>query len=161
MLYFDSENKLICVDSVYDPIIDNYMWILDLDNYDFTLTDITLLLELTVPTLSLVIDGLTCVLPTNWFVVIYDDEIGMMDVVQVCELMGRNFKLFTYGFSDLMVSGSSCIIQKYTPKQTCTMPNLSKKQMLCHPINDEQWICIGPTEAFAKKLKDMYVSELL
>ena len=113
MLYFDSENKLICVDSVYDPIIDNYMWILDLDNYDFTLTDITLLLELTVPTLSLVIDGLTCVLPTNWFVVIYDDEIGMMDVVQVCELMGRNFKLFTYGFSDLMVSGSSYIIQKY------------------------------------------------
>lgn len=161
MLYFDSENKLICVDSVYDPIIDNYMWILDLDNYDFTLTDITLLLELTVSTLSLVIDGLTCVLPTNWFVVIYDDEIGMMDVVQVCELMGRNFKLFTYGFSDLMVSGSSYIIQKYTPKQTCTMPNLSKKQMLCHPINDEQWICIGPTEAFAKKLKDMYVSELL
>ena len=50
---------------------------------------------------------------------------------------------------------------KSSKEPNSILKNLSKKQMLCHPINDEQWICIGPTEAFAKKLKDMYVSELL
>lgn len=161
MLYFDSSNRLICVDGIYDPIVDKYMWILDLDNMDFTLHEMTMLLEITVSTLTFNIDGLKLVLPTNWYVVIYDDEVGMMDVVQVSELMGRNFKLLTYGFSDLMISGSKYIIEKYDTKCVCIMPNLSKKQLLCYPINGEQWICVGPTEAFAKKLKDMLVGELI
>lgn len=161
MLYYDSANQVINVDTIYTPILDNYMWVLDLEQMDFTLSPINMLLELTTSTFDIIIDGLCLTLPTSWYVIIYDDEIGMMDVVQISELMGRNFKLFTYGFSDLMVSGGQYILNKYTPKNICVMPNLNKKQLLCHPINGEQWICIGPTEAFAKKLKDMYVGEII
>ena len=161
MLYFNSKNNIVAVDTIYTPIVDNFLWVLDLEQNDFTLSPVTMLLELTTPTFDLIIDGLTIVLPTSWFIVIYDDEIGIMDVVQISDLMGRNFKLFTYGFSELMVTGSSYILNKYTPKNVSIMPNLNKKQLLCHPINNEQWICIGPTEAFAKKLKDMYVGEII
>ncbi len=161
MLYFDSANKLVDINTIYTPVVDNFMWVLDLEQNDFTLAPITMLLEITTSSFEIIVDGLPIVLPTNWYVVIYDDEIGMMDVVQISELMGRNFKLFTYGLSDLMVTGSTYMLNKYTPKNVCVMPNLNKKQLLCHPINGEQWICIGPTEAFAKKLKDMYVGEII
>lgn len=160
MYYFDSENKLVFVESLFTPIVDKYMWILDLENDDFTLSEIDMLLEITVPTIDVYIDGMPITLPTNWHIVIYDDEIGVMDVVQVSEILGGNFKLFTYGFSDLLVTGSSYRITNYTAKNTCVFPNLSKKQMLCQPINGDQWICIGPTEAFAKKLKNMVVGEI-
>lgn len=161
MLYFDSSNRIISVDSIYSPIIDNFIWVLDLEQFDFTLNPMTMLLEITTPSIEVTIEELCIRLPTSWYVVIYDDEIGMMDVVQVSDLLGRNFKLFTYGFNDLMVSGTNYILNKYIPKDVCVMPNLNKKQFLCHPINGSQWICVGPTEAFAKKLKDMFVGELI
>ena len=107
MLYFDSANKLVDIDTIYTPVVDNFMWVLDLEQNDFTLAPITMLLEITTSSFEIIVDGLPIVLPTNWYVVIYDDEIGMMDVVQISELMGRNFKLFTYGLSDLMVTGIS------------------------------------------------------
>lgn len=161
MLYFDSSNRIISVDSIYSPIIDNFIWVLDLEQFDFTLNSMTMLLEITTPSIEMKIEELCIRLPTSWYIVIYDDEIGMMDVVQVSDLLGRNFKLFTYGFNDLMVSGTNYILNKYIPKDVCVMPNLNKKQFLCHPINGNQWICVGPTEAFAKKLKDMFVGELI
>lgn len=160
MIYFSEQNRAILVDSINTPIVETYMWVLDLENDDFTLVPIELLAEVTCPSIVLSIDGIDLLIPANWHIVIYDEETTMMDVAKISEVAGKPFCAFVYGFDDAYPCAKPIIARHYMHSAVNVVPSLNKKQMLCHPINSKQWICIGSSDAFCKKLKDMSVGDL-
>lgn len=160
MIYFSESNIPILLDDLYAPIVNSHLWVLDLEQDDFVLAPLKVLQEIVCPSIQLEVDGLKFMLPANWYVLIYDEETTMMDVVLVSELAGRPFKLFRYGFKDILVGSESYKTVDYHPRYPNIVPQLTKKQMLCHPINDKQWICVASTDAFCKKLKDMSIGDI-
>ena len=161
MIFFSEKNEPIIVDDLYAPIVNTHVWVLDLEQDDFTLTPLKVMQEVACPSILLEVDGLRFMLPANWYVLIYDDEEStMMDVVLVSELAGRPFKLFRYGFSEILAGSEHYKTLDYSHRFPNIVPQLNKKQMLCHPINDKQWICVAPTDAFCKRLKDMSVGDI-
>lgn len=160
MVVFGQRNKPIIIDSLYTPIVEDHIWVLDLEINDFTLTPLAMLQEIVCSSISLQVNGVDMILPANWFMLVYDEETTMLDVVQISELSGRPFRAFTYGFKDIMATSSHVRTIDYHPQFINVVPSLNKKQMLCHPINNMQWICIGSTDAFSKNLKDMTVGDI-
>ena len=145
MVVFGQRNKPIIIDDLYTPIVEDHIWVLDLEINDFTLTPLAMLQEIICSSISLQVNGVDMILPANWFMLIYDEETTMLDVVQISELSGRPFRAFTYGFKDIIASSSSIKTIDYHPQYVNVVPSLNKKQMLLKK-------CIGEKEEMVQYL---------
>jgi hypothetical protein len=159
MLIFNSRDNIENISSLSAELSDDYMWILDLEMLDFTLSPVELLMEIECPIITLKFNNLVFDLPTNWFMLIYDEETTMLDVVKVSDMVGKGHTAFVYGNYETRVTSTPLTVIDYSPRKVVALPSLTKKQMLCHPISDSKWICIGITDVFAKTVKDLSVGD--
>jgi len=55
--------------------------------------------EVICPTISVTIRGFTFELPANWNILVTDEETLQLDVVEISELAGKEFKAMIYGMN--------------------------------------------------------------
>ena len=161
MLILNQDDQPIILDSIYSPTLSSSFWVLDLELEDFTLTPLTVLEERIAPTLTLkALDG-EFPLPASWMVMVYDEETMQLDVTPVSELTGKDFTLFGFGPKKNMVVPIKAQVVNYHPEAANVNPLLNKHQMLCHPISQETWINIAPSDVYSKYLKEKLVGDLI
>ena len=160
MLIYNEHTKPVIIDSIHTPLPSSYMWVLDLEMYDFTLTPIIMLEEIYSPAIVLDVLGFTFTLPANWFVVVYDTETMQLDVVKISDLTGQVHSLLGSGPTQTRASPVFATPVDYFPQHKHVGPSLNKHQMLCHPVAPGYWINVSPIDTYSKYLKDTIVGDL-
>jgi hypothetical protein len=161
MLIFDNESKPIILDTIYDPVISDHFWVLDLALRDFTMAPLNVLEETICPSVVLRVDGFDFVVPASWNILVVDQETTQLDTVELSEVAGREFRAFVYGPNSSATSSAIISVVDYYVEHANISPALNKHQMLCHPISAESWINISPTDVYTKYLKDVAIGDLI
>lgn len=164
MLIFDDNNKTIILDNIYTPTSTGYMWVLDLQIMDYTLTPLMVLEEIVCPSIEVEIRGFRFFLPANWNILVFSEETSELDVVEVSDLAGREFTAFVYDVSNPNVvryKPGTITVTNYKPSHVNVGPSLSKHQMLCHPISPTEWVNVTPSDTYTKYLKDAVIGDLI
>jgi len=161
MLVFDSNKKAILLDDVHAPVVTDHIWVLDLNIKDFTLSSFLVLEEIVSPTHELMIDGFKFNLPSNWNILIVDQETLQLDVVEVSELAGSEFYAVIYGPNMPMAECGKITVTDYKPSFCNVGPSLSKHQMLCHPISPYSWVNVSHSDLYNKYLKNAIIGDLV
>ena len=161
MLVFDDNSKPLILDSIHTPTVADSIWVLDLELMDFTLAPLLVLEETVAPTIEILILGFYFPIPANWNILVVDSETSQLDVVEVSELAGREFSAFIYGANCPRYDMSTISVADYHPNFSNISPSLFKHQMLCHPINDTQWVCVAPADTYNKYLKEKIAGDIL
>lgn len=161
MLIFDGNSQPLVIDNIHGPTTTDYLWVLDLNDTDFTMAPLTMLEEVVCPSIQLLINGFEFILPANWNILVYDRETAQLDVVELSEAAGREFTAFTYGPSKSQPSPAIITVTNYHIEYKNVGPSLNKHQMLCHPISMNEWVCVSPSDTYNKYLKNIIVGDLL
>jgi len=161
MMIFDDATKPIIIESMYTPLVTRHMWILNLSLMDYCLAPIPILEEITCPALTIRIEGFDIILPTIWYLLVYDQETMQLDTVKIRDLPGRQFTALIGGPYVNKPLGASVIAVDYTQLNRNIGPSLNKHQMLCHPVAEHLWINVSPTDVYNKYLKDKIIGDLL
>lgn len=161
MLIFDDNSNPLLIENLHGPTAASYMWVLDLSMPDFTMSPLTMLEETICPSIELMIKGFQFILPANWNILVYDRETAQLDVVELAEAAGREFTAFTYGPLKTAPSPALITVTNYFIEHKNVGPSLNKHQMLCHPIDRDEWVCVSPSDTYNKYLKNIIVGDLL
>lgn len=161
MLIFDNNNDAVILDSIYTPTLADHIWVLDLTIQDFTLAPLLVLEEVISPSIELMIRGFKFVLPANWNILVTDEETMQLDVVEVAELAGKEFKALIYGPDLPRAELDVVTVTNYHPNYQNVGPSLNKHQMLCHPISPHTWINVAPSDSYNKYLKNITVGDII
>lgn len=161
MLILDKHNKPIIIDSIYDPLPTDYMWVLDLNIMDYTLVPLPVLQEIVCSSIQIVIDGFEFILPTDWNILVYDNESFHLDVTEIGKTAGTEFTALLYGPDVTYPSLKTITATNYFIEHKNVAPVLNKHQMLCHPIGPKYWCSICPSDGFNKYLKDKDISDII
>lgn len=161
MLIFDESSKPLILDSIYTPTLSEYMYVLDLELMDFTLTPLLVLEEIVAPTIEISILGFQFMLPANWNMLVVDDDTMQLDVCEVSEVAGREFRAMLMGPDKVHFDTAMIQVVDYHPNHHNVGPSLSKHQMLCHPISPEWWINVAPSDTYNKYLKNRVAGDLI
>lgn len=161
MLIFNEDNDAIILDSIQGPTLSEYMYVLDLTIMDYTLAPLLVFEEVVCPTILLSINGFSFELPANWNILVTDDETHQLDVVEISELAGKEFKALVYGMDMHMPALESVVVSDYYPDYRNIGPSLNKYQMLCHPIAPGAWVNVAPSDSYNKYLKEKLVGDII
>lgn len=164
MLIFDENERTILLNDIYTPTPVEYMWVLDLQMMDYTLSPLLVLEEITCPSIQIQIHGFDFFLPANWNILVYSQETLTLDVVEVAELAGKEFSAFVYDVSNPNVvkyHPGIVTMVNYSPNYVNVAPQLNKHQMLCHPISQHTWVNVSPSDTYNKYLKDMVIGDII
>lgn len=161
MLVFDNNNDTIIIENIYTPIVSDSIWVLDLDMMDFTLTPLAVLEEIACPTIEVLINGFKFCLPANWNMLVVDEDTMQLDVAEINELPGKEFRAFVYGPE---LSHFECFpiqVTDYFISKRNFGPSINKHQMLCHPISPISWICVTPSDVYNKYLRNAVAGDFI
>lgn len=161
MIILDNNNSAVILDSIHVPVLAEYFWVLDLNMYDYTLAPLLILEEVITPSIELQIGNFRFSLPANWNMLVADDDTSQLDVVEIAELAGREFKALVYGPNMSMATLETVVVTDYHPHFKNVGPSLNKHQMLCHPISPYGWISVAPTDSYNKYLKELTIGDLI
>lgn len=161
MLIFDGDSQPIIIDSIHGPTVSEYMWVLDLQMLDFKMTPLLMLEEIVCSSVQVMVNGYEFVLPASWNILVYDRDTTQLDVVELAEAAGRQFTAMAYGPNKTQPSPAPITVTNYFVEYKNVGPSLNKHQMLCHPINTDEWICVSPSDAYNKYLRDIIVGDLI
>lgn len=160
MLILDEDYRTTILDSIYAPVKSDYFWCLDTTDQDFMLAPLTVLEEITAPTLTLTFGDFSLNVPASWNILVYDNETMQIDSIEISSASGKDFRAFIYGPHEHQQHGVIIKTSHYMPVAKTVAPLLNKHQMLCHPITPAHWVCITPHDV-QKHLKNLYVGNLL
>ena len=160
MLIFDNNTPLI-LDSIHTPTIADHIWVLDLNMMDYTLAPLLVLEEIVAPTIVMSIMGFDFPVPANWNILVVDEETTQLDVVEVAEVAGREFKAFVYGPDRPRYEMEVITVSQYYPNHINVSPSLYKYQMLCHPIAPDRWVNVAPADTYNKYLKEKIAGDIV
>lgn len=161
MLVLDNNNTPLILDSIFTPTIADHIWVLDLNMMDFTLAPLLVLEEIVAPTIELTILGFSFVLPANWNILVVDDDTLQLDVIEISEVAGKEFRAFLYGSTQPNFEMSPISVTNYHPNFHNVGPSLSKHQMLCHPVAPHLWVNVAPSDTYNKYLKNAVAGDLI
>lgn len=161
MLIFNENNDSIILDSIQGPTLSEYMYVLDLTMMDYTLAPLLIFEEVICPTIVLTIKGFTFELPANWNILVTDEDTLQLDVVEISELAGKEFKALVYGMDMSMIQMEKIIVSDYYPNYKNIGPSLNKYQMLCHPISPNTWVNVAPSDSYNKYLKEKVAGDII
>ena len=148
------------IDSLYTPIVSEYMWVLDLNMMDYTLTPIKMLEEIVCPTITLDIDGYHCKIPANWYVLVYDIHTTQLDSIVVSDLSNKPYSALVYGSNMIRPQPVTISVIDYELKASNTYPSFNRHLMLCHPIDNDKWITISFSDTYNRFLRNKDLSDI-
>jgi hypothetical protein len=146
---------------MYAPTVVEYFWVLDLNILDYKLTPLMVMEEVVAPTLEIMIGGFRFCLPSNWNILVVDEDSMVLDVIELSEVAGREFRALVYGPNMPTATSEIITVTDFHPSFTNVGPALNKHQMLCHPIRPGAWINVSPSDTYNKYLKDKVVGDII
>lgn len=158
MLIFQESEEITLIDTIKPTLVEDYFWVLDLDQKDFTLAPLNVIEAITAPSVELLIDGFTFVVPATWNILICDPETSQLDISDVGSVLGKSFHSFVYGFNLPIVELHKIEAVGYVPSHTSFSPSLNKHHMLCHPIDQTRWINLSPADSYNKYFRNTLLS---
>jgi len=161
MLVFDNNNEALILESIHTPTVTDHIWVLDLEMSDFTLAPLFVLEEIVGPAIEVRVLGFTFALPPKWNILVVDDETSLLDVVEVKEIAGKEFKAFVYGPNFGRSVSAVITANDLLPMHCAVGPSLNKHQMMCHPISPDAWICVSPSDTYNKYLKNKLIGDII
>lgn len=161
MIIIDDNSACTMLESVHVPTVSTHFWVLDLQMLDFTLTKLEILEETFSPSLEIEVEGFSFYLPTQWNVLIMDEETSQLDVVSVDDLSGRPFKVVVYDNDRNSATCKPVRVLNYNSDEHYVNPSLNRHHMLCHPISQSKWICIAPNDSYNKYLKNLVIGDII
>lgn len=161
MLIFDNNNNTVILDNIYSPTNVENIWVLDFSIMDFTLTPLLVLEELVCPALELQIQGFRFIVPTSWNILVMDLETSQLDIVEMSEIVGKEFNALIHGPNQRMIESAVVSATNYIANYTHVGPSLNKHQMLCYPISNSTWVNISPSDPYNKYLKNKVAGDII
>jgi len=156
MLIFGDELKPLIIDDADDPIVSDYIWVLDVEERDFMFSNIVFLDDHYEKCKGFDFNGQYVELPESWFVLIMDTVSGEMDLIMVKDIKGRHFDAFVYSHSSVLPRSAKMIMKNARVFKKFCYPIMNKNIMLIHPIDEDHGIVITPHD-ITKKIKDLNV----
>jgi hypothetical protein len=161
MILLDENSEPVILDNIDIPFPVSHFWALDLDLMDFTLKELVLSEELAgIKKLSITVNGFLVEAPADWNILIYSPETSDLDVAEFSDLK-YGFSAFAYNHRTNRLVPNEVRTVNYTEDAVIQAPSLVKNTMLCHPIGNDAWVCIAPTDSYNKYLKGKVIGDLL
>ncbi len=161
MIVFDDNSEPLILDNIHVPTAADHIWVLDLNIMDYTLSPLLVLEEHCGQAITICIQGFEFTLPSNWNLLVYDEETYQLDVVAIKDLAGKEFTAAIAGPKLNTIYPGKIIVTDYHPHFCDVAPALTKHQMLCYPIGPEIWVNTAPSDGYNKYLKEKYVGDLI
>lgn len=153
MLIMDPENTTIVLEDVAAPLGTDHFWVLDLPSRDFTLAPLGVMERVRGKFVQVMINGFCFWLPALWNILVVD-ETSVVDLIKVGKLGGKDFDALVHGPRKRMIDTAHIQCINLHPMYTSVAPSLAKSQMLCHPIAEDAWVCVAPSDTYNKYLKN-------
>lgn len=160
MLLFNEHNQPLLIADIYTPTVNEYMWVMDLTQLDFTLAPMLVFEEVVCSSLQLRINGFEFVVPANWNILVFDPETSQLDVAEISHTAGKEFTALVYGPEKTKPQPATISVTNYFSEYKNIAPSLNKHQMLCHAIGPGEWVSIAPSDGFNKYLKDRALGDI-
>jgi hypothetical protein len=161
MIIVEENNECYKIDDVQSPISASHCWVLDLQQLDYTLNEIKVLEEIVGPSLAIDIAGFQFSVPSDWNILIMDEDTSQLDVTSIESLTSSNFKAMAYDFDKGIVRAMPLKVIDYSSSSSSVNPALNRHTMLCHPISRTHWINIAPNDPYNKYLKNLAVGDII
>lgn len=161
MLIFDSTPRPINIESLKTVVTASHFWALNLEQRDFMLSSIAYIEEIVSSSIQLDVGGSRFFVPATWFILVADKETAMIDAVRVSDVSCNEFTAFVYGPNR---SKADCVPVRavdYAASHVNVGPSIHKNEMLCHPIDNQRWVCVGPSDPYSRYLKNTAISDFL
>lgn len=158
MLIFQEDEEVRIIDSIKPVLVDDHYYVLDLDQKDFTLIPLQVIEATTAPAVELLIDGFSFMVPATWNILMCDPETSQLDISEVGAVLGKSFHSFVYGFNMPIVQLHRIEAVNYMPSYTSYSPAMGKNNMLCHPIDQDRWVNLSPTDSYNKYFRNTILS---
>ena len=161
MDYFDefkTVQQLTCVNDL--PTKSDYYWVFDFELIDYTLVPLLMIQEVTGTVMLVNTLNKTITLPLNWSVLVFDEDSLQLDMVGISNLEVSSFTALVSGPSVEKDYFSARISLQQVTAETIVTPLPDKHQLLCHPVTDDLFICVGSTPnvpTFQKYLEPLTV----
>ena len=161
MLVLDEKNKTYILNNIntVNPI--NNFWVLDLDIMDFTLAPLPFLEQIEGKAIQISIMGFAFTLPSNWNILIVNEENHSLDVVEISDVAGKEFKAVVNGVNISHPITKSIVVRDLFNYHIDVGPSLNKNQLLCHPISPDHWVCVTPYDPYNKYLKYVTLGDII
>lgn len=161
MLIFDSNSRPIIIESLRDPVVTTHCWVLNLEEQDFMLSEISYIEEVVSPSIELDVSGFRFYVPASWYILVADKDTAMVDAVRASDISCNDFTALVYGPNKSKADCLSIRAVNYRQNHPTVGPSLHKNEMLCHPIDSNSWICIGSSDPYSRYLKRCSISDFL
>lgn len=167
MIYFDEYNNPFTISSLPEKDGDikaEHIWVLDLELMDYVLAPIRVLEEVTSPVVTLSANSFKFTIPTFWNILVADGDSMMMDVIDVGSLptmLGSSIKAVVYGHNSNKIELVDVSIEDYSPNDVDVSVSTERKHVICHPIDEDRWIHITPSDIYNKYIKGHSTGSLL
>lgn len=161
MVISDENYFPILIDNVEVPTKTDMFWTFNLEAKDFMLSPLYMFEELTTPILIMNILGYSLEVPSDWNLLIYSEETSQLDILEISEISRGHFTSVVFEHKTNNIIPGPISIIDYKPVYKIQTVSLNKNSMMCHPLGDEYWICLAPTDNYNKYLKNTVIGDLI
>lgn len=170
MLIFTDYHKPLIIDSLDTPLVTRHHWVLSGSMKDFKLSTIPYIEETKGPSIEVMVEGFSFIVPASWNILVVDDETTTIDTVPISNCSTGSHKVLLMSAVDSKIRKGNIKVLDLHPVYSCYHPMIAKGTMLCHPVGPEERrdgvenilnVMIGPHDLYSKYLKDMSAAELL
>lgn len=160
MVISDENYFPILIDNIEVPTKTDMFWAFNLEHKDFMLTPLTMFEELTTAILVMEILGYCIEVPSYWNLLIYSEETSQLDIQEIYEISRGYFTAVVFDHKRNKVIPGPISVIDYKDNYKIQTVSLHKNSMMCHPLGDEYWICLSPSDNYNKYLKDSVIGDL-
>lgn len=163
-------SRALIIDSLENPMVTTYHWILSGHIKDFMLEQIQYLEETKGPGVEIMIEGLSFIVPASWNILVVDDETSTLDTIPIPDCATTNHKALLMSSVDFRIRKAPIKFVEFHEFSKCIHPSVAKGTMFCHPIGPELRndkvenilsVMIGPYDLYSKYLKGIAAAELM
>ena len=138
MIILPEFQKPYIIDSHNSPILPRYYWSFQAANlFDFTLSALTFIEENTSTVLKVLIRGLECYIPYNWYIMIADAETSQLDWIPINECIPNVQHAYLMSPSDSKTRITPIQVLDVLENQISYYPVIQKTLAMCHPVTKE------------------------
>lgn len=161
MVISDENCFPILIDNIEVPTKTEFFWTLNIEEKDFMLSPLTMFEELTTPILVMRILDFVVEVPADWNLLIFSEETSQLDILEISEISRGHFTAMVFNHKKNCITPGTISVIDYKPYDKIQTVSLHKSSMLCHPLGEDKWVCLAPSDNYNKYLKNAVIGDLI
>jgi len=161
MFILNENNEVEELNDIDEESKSKFYWSFDMEMRDYTLSPILITEDICCKSVRVVVGNMaTFILPSHWVMLVFDEETHQIDLVEIREMMGKDFTAYVSGPEIHRPLPGHVRIVDILPEHSNVAPSLDRTRLMCHPISTSAWISVGGSDVYGRYLKELLTGDV-